>query len=427
MEHSPRAHHCACFQSMSFFYAFSLLIFPSTAQRTWSRLPQVAVPSFTSARGPLSPHLDAELSLPESTMPAQFGGLPPFPTAETTSQSSTQSSDGTSTQGSVSLSTNSQPGASPTTSSSLFDFSPTITVGGFTSTDSFAASQKSASQASATQTSVGFATTFTTTVVASTGLGLASSAVGGIAGAATSDPAPVPQPVLKEQSVLGIAAGIGAWLLIIIGVLSCLLWRKRKKRNVLKSESGPPPEMGNAFTVYGDMPAPPIARLRIPDRAPSLPPQILPRAMSTNHEFPFPLRAHPISGSPLSPISPNAPYREEVQAPRGRSSSPIITSPRSNSPELPIVSTSPRGSFNISASTTSGTLTRNASTKSSVRGTSIKVRTLTKYNESPRTSDHISELPPSLGKLNIWLEENRRRSRMTESGSLGLTGQPPIV
>jgi hypothetical protein len=36
--------------------------------------------------------------------------------------------------------------------------------------------------------------------------------------------------------------------------------------------------------------------------------------------------------------------------------------------------------------------------------------------------DDISELPPSLGKLNSWLEENRRRSRMNKTGSMDLGG-----
>lgn len=45
------------------------------------------------------------------------------------------------------------------------------------------------------------------------------------------------------------------------------------------------------------------------------------------------------------------------------------------------------------------------------------MRALSTGSQSPTSPDHVSELPPSLGKLNSWLEENRRRSRMTASGS----------
>jgi hypothetical protein len=214
-----------------------------------------------------------------------------------------------------------------------------------------------------------------------------------------------PGPVLKDQTIVGVAVGIGIWLLIIIAALSWCLWRKRK----IQRERGErlddddaalmPPDMSDMDGIAGM--ARTTQRPRVPQRAPSIPPPaFMSRANSSLGNGPGPLGSHPVSRDGITEMPALSFFsydeRRVVNEP-ARSPSTIFPGAQRLSQY------SPRHSLSESIGTTHRSI--------------VKMRALSIGPESPTTPEPVSELPPSLGKLNSWLEENRRRSRMTASGS----------
>jgi hypothetical protein len=160
-----------------------------------------------------------------------------------------------------------------------------------------------------------------------------------------------------------------------------------------------PPDMSDMEGVAGMARA--TQRSAIPQRAPSLPPPaFLSRSVSTIDNMPGPLGSHPVSreGRMEMPALSLFSYED------GRVMDAPPRSPSTLFPGAQRVSQySPRNSLSESIGTTHRSI--------------VKMRALSTGSQSPTSPEPVSELPPSLGKLNSWLEENRRRSRMTASGS----------
>jgi hypothetical protein len=445
----------ARFQCLIVLYALFLSSYASPSEViTWSRIPEVAVPSLTQPRGPEETPYHQRPSLKSAgTMPPQFpgpggGNFPGRPTQNPTTTIA-MSSQPTVFQPTTLLSITSETSILQITATepSLESLTTTSTIGAFSSIASSPSAFSTSSVNSGATTfptlgtsiqvasSLGFATTYTTTFTATpTGLsGFTASAVNGGAGASTSGPTPLPENVITQQSIVGIAVGIGVWLLIIIAVLSCLLWRKRKRgRGVTRLEDDTPTETRSMDD--GEMAQVPISRrapsiqpnepsVTLPQRAPSLPPPFISRPASPDGQIPPPLRSHPVSRSgedlvsPVSPVSPIVPHRASIGAALA-------------SPVLPQLNRDPRGSYPLPAPSvsTDHTLSRNPSTSSeNAKGAIVRMRSLNQGDRSPLSPDEISELPPSLGKLNSWLEENRRRSRMNKTGSASLVENPAPI
>jgi hypothetical protein len=240
----------------------------------------------------------------------------------------------------------------------------------------------------------------TTTI---SGLPNASASAAKAAGGTEGLTSAIPEPVLKDQTIVGVAVGIGIWLLIIIAALSWCLWRKRKilreRGERLDDDDATlmPPDMSDMEGIAGLAPA----RATHRTLAPSVPPPaFLTRSISAADSMHGPLGSHPVSreGREEMPSLSLFEYGDmrNIDAP-----------PRSPSTLFPgaqrISQYSPRNSLSGSIGDTHRSL--------------VKMRALSTSSERSTTPDHVSELPPSLGKLNSWLEENRRRSRMTASGS----------
>jgi hypothetical protein len=248
----------------------------------------------------------------------------------------------------------------------------------------------------------------TTTI---TGLPNASASAAKAAGGTEGLTSAIPEPVLKDQTIVGVAVGIGIWLLVIIAALSWCLWRKRKilrERGERLDDDATlmPPDMSDMEGIAGLAPARTTQRTM----APSVPPPaFLTRSISTADSMPGPLGSHPVSreGRVEMPSLSLFEYGD------GRT---IDAPPRSPSTLFPgaqrISQYSPRNSLSESIGETHRSL--------------IKMRALSTGSERSATPDHVSELPPSLGKLNSWLEENRRRSRMTASSSVVGRGEKEI-
>lgn len=458
----------------------------SEAEIVWSRIPDIAKHSFTKAGGPTETFNPEETSLPESDpdsdpdnensalpgplvpsitsstiMPPQLppDGPPqlPFPATIVGTLVSTPS-----------YSAAAESSQTPFPQSSPSDgLAPSSTVGPISaspsSVDSGSFGPTSFPVIGTTVESIGTSTGFATSFSAvSTGQPLASSSMSSANGASTeeAEPSPVPGPILKEQNVLGIAIGIGAWLIIIIAVLSFLLWRKRKKGGVVRlSDDSEVIAPTVDFLGEGEMAmaAPPVRKRSPSQTRPRSQQRGLSRAAlgdEVSPATPVVLPPHR-SSSPLPPISEKAPsipapffsrapptMGEDFQPPLqshpvsrdGGNAPSLVTLDHTNVGAQVQESIVPmrnnlRGNYTISESS-EGTLPGDISSKAPSRSSSVKsmkanVKMTSWSQDDPvplSSNDHVAELPPSLGKLNMWLEENRRRSRMAGISETNTTG-----
>ncbi|TID17845.1 hypothetical protein E6O75_ATG10490 [Venturia nashicola] len=253
----------------------------------------------------------------------------------------------------------------------------------------------------------------TTTV---TGLSNASASAAKLAGGTEDLTTGTPEPVLRDQTVIGVAVGIGIWLLIIIAALSWCLWRKRNIRERGErldddNATSMPRNMSQSDVeaIMGMAPArPAVARSR--SLAPTIPPPaFLTRSRSTMDVMPGPLESHPISRT----ASYSHDDREEMSSlslfEYGNLGSRLSAPPRSPSTPFPGAQ---RISHSSDVTSSSSQTSRRPRTLAQTRALST-----TSNPERGTTPGPIAALPPSLGKLNSWLEENRRRSRRTASSS----------
>lgn len=229
--------------------------------------------------------------------------------------------------------------------------------------------------------------------------------------------------VLKNQTIVGVAVGIGIWLLVIIAALSFCLWRKRK---IIRERGGrledddaslvrPNMAQRDVEAIMGMAPTRPAAQSR--SSAPTLPPPAFLRrsTISTMDSVTDPLGSHPVSRDSRSSSND----REEMPAlslfeyenlgrlsalPRSLSvppRSPLTLFPGAQrmshySDVTPIPSQTPPKDRSL---------------------VTMGARSSASDLETSTTPEPIAALPPSLGKLNSWLEENRRRSRMAAASS----------
>ncbi|QDS77746.1 hypothetical protein FKW77_004699 [Venturia effusa] len=245
-----------------------------------------------------------------------------------------------------------------------------------------------------------------------------------------------PAPVLKQQTIIGIAVGIVAWLLIVIAALSFCLWRKRKIGRGRVASSGDdsatlkPANMSHA-DIEGIMGMAPTRTLQSVSRASLLnhsaflnhsilstdnltdplrsQPAFLTRSISTIDNLTNPLGSHPVSRDGHQPIK----SREEMPS-LSLFEYENLGSRLSGPPQTP-ASVFP-GAQRISHHSSVSDVSIEFPPKNQVL---VKIRPLSSASDSGScaTPESIAALPPSLGKLNSWLEENRRRSRMTASSS----------
>lgn len=226
-----------------------------------------------------------------------------------------------------------------------------------------------------------------------------------------------PEPVLKDQTIIGVAVGIGIWLLIIIAALSWCLWRKRKiirergERLDDDNATSMPPNISQSDVeaIMGMAPTQPGAQSR--GMAPTLPPPaFLTSSISTMDSVPGPLGSHPVSRD--GRVSHNS--HEEMP-------SLSLFEYENGGTRLSAPSRSPSTLFPGAQRISHYSAVTSISSHSPTNHRSlVKMRALSATDddaERSTTPEPLAELPPSLGKLNSWLEENRRRSRMTASSS----------